>query len=82
LRNLKIYKNKRRYTMASANVEKVKKTVKENPDLLKGLNNALVEIFAASNVDLTIEEKREFLHEFANAISGEGKKVAGSFEWS
>ena len=68
--------------MASANVEKVKKTLQESPDLLKGLNNALVEIFAASNVDLTIEEKREFLHAFANAISGEGKAVHGTVSWT
>ena len=70
--------------MASANVAKVKKTVMENPDLLKDLNNALVAIFAASNVDLTIDEKREFLHEYANVISGEGKdvEVYGGAKWT
>lgn len=70
--------------MASANVNKVKKTLQENPDLLKGLNSALVAIFAASNVDLTIDEKREFLREFANVIKGEGKGVeaSGSIAWT
>lgn len=55
--------------MASANVQTVLNTVKENPDLLKDLNKALTLIFAAANVDLTAKEKKEFLEVIAKTIS-------------
>jgi hypothetical protein len=49
-------------------------TLKENPDLLKDLNKALTLIFAASGVDLTIAEKKEFFTVLAENVYAEGGK--------
>ncbi len=49
--------------MASANVQSIINTLRENPDLLIDLNKALTIIFAASGVTLTVDEKKEFYGE-------------------
>ncbi|KAB1442929.1 hypothetical protein [Pseudodesulfovibrio senegalensis] len=60
--------------MASANVQSVMNTLKENPDLLRDLNKALTMIFAASGVDLSVEEKKEFFNVLSENVYGEAGK--------
>ncbi len=61
--------------MASSNVQTCLKVLQENPELLKDLNKALTMVFAAANVDLSVEEKRDFLQEVANTISSADKGI-------
>lgn len=61
--------------MASANVQTVLNALKENPELLKDLNKALTMIFAAANVDLTIQEKKEFMAEIAKTIESADRGI-------
>jgi hypothetical protein len=72
-------KSKSKFSMVfpkvSANVQTVLNTMREDPDLLKDLNKALTVIFAAANVDLTVEEKKEFLGQIADTITSTGKGV-------
>ena len=61
--------------MASQNVQRVISVLKQNPELLKDLNKALTMIFATANVDLTVDEKKEFLTEIANTITSADKGI-------
>jgi hypothetical protein len=59
--------------LISSNVRDILKTMKENPVLVRELNESLIAIFAASNVDLTAEERNQFFEVLAELASGNGK---------
>jgi len=63
--------------MASVNVDKALKAIKDNPALALELSLVLVKIEAQAGISMTKAEKKEFMQELANSFSQEAFVVGG-----
>lgn len=55
--------------MASSNIEKIFTAMKENPELVKELNKAIVDIFIKADAVLTYDDKKEFFIKLSEHLS-------------
>jgi hypothetical protein len=65
--------------MASQNVDKALKALREDPVLALELSVVLAKIESAAAVHMTKLEKKEFIQELSNAFSQESIVVVGWF---
>lgn len=55
--------------MTSSNIEKIFAAMKENPELVKDLNKAIVDIFIKADAVLTYDDKKEFFIKLAEHVT-------------